>query len=411
MPDGSNMILGAVNTATTTTRLNQIGTAATDLFLVTNAGSGRHAIVGRGGSEDRSDAAVWGDGSSYSSGVVGTATYGEGVRGEALNAGVHGISSSSAGVVGEAQTYAGVEGHSQAPLGTGGGPGQTRFGEGAGVRGIGGNTGVEGFTGGGAGVWGRSISGVGVRGVSESDVGVFGTSQSYAGVVAVSESRWFGAFAQAWNGTGVVAVGRRGLYAEGRPAGQFVGDVVVDGNLIVTGWKAAAIEQPDGSRRILHALECPEAAFEDFGRARLRKGRAKVALDPMFASAVETDGYHVFVTPEGECAGLYVARRTRRGFEVREQGGRRSSAGFSYRVVARRLDVPAPRFRRTALPPPLAIPARELPSRLPRKARRAAVPVADLGPLMARAWAQTRSAPRSPRVARPRRSRKRGSSD
>jgi hypothetical protein len=409
MPNGSNMILGKSNTASVTTSLDQTGKTSTDIFVTTNSGYGLsqgwggHAIVGRGGSEDRKDAAVWGDGTSYSGGVRGTATYGSGVHGEAMNVGVEGISSGSAGVSGEAQTYSGVAGYSRAPFGTGGEPGQTRFGEGSGVRGIGGNTGVEGFTGRGAGVWGGALSGVGVRGVSQSDTGVFGTSQGFAGVAAISDSRWFGAYAQAWNGTGLVAAGRRGLYAEGRPAAQFVGDVFVSGNLFVTGWKGAVIPQRDGSRRILHALESPEPRFEDFGRARLRRGRAQVRLDRTFALAVRTDDYHVFITVEGESQGLFVARRTRRGFEVREQGGGRSSVGFSYRVVAKRRDVPASRFARAAVPAPVTVAARDLPPKLRGKTRATTIPVADLGPLMAQAWAQTATPARAPRAVKPRR--------
>ena len=214
---------------------------------------------------------------------------------------------------------------------------------------------------------GRRPSGVGVRGVSESDTGVFGTSHGFAGVAAISDSRWCGAYAQAWNGTGLVAAGKRGLYAEGRPAGQFVGDVIVSGNLIVTGWKAAAITHRDGSRRLLHALESPDARFEDFGRARLRDGRAQVQLDPTFASVVRTDDYHVFITAEGESAGLYIARRTRRGFEVREQGGGQSSVDFSYRIVAKRRDVPAGRFARATVAPPLVLAVKDLPPKLKKK--------------------------------------------
>ena len=302
------------------------------MLVVTNKGYGAsqglggYAIVGRGGSESRKDAAVWGDGTSYSGGLRGTATYGDAIHGEAMSVGVEGVSSLSAGVSGEASEFIPVSMDiPRRPTERAASPGQTRFGEGSGVRGIGGNTGVEGFTGRGVGVWGGALSGVGVRGVSENDTGVLGTSHGIAGVAAISDSRWFGAYAQAWNGTGLVAAGKRDSMSEGRPAGQFVGDVIVSGNLIVTGWKAAAITHRDGSRRLLHALESPDARFEDFGRARLRDGRAKVQLDPTFASVVRTDDYHVFITAEGECAGLYIARRTRRGFEVREQGGGREA--------------------------------------------------------------------------------------
>jgi hypothetical protein len=409
MPNGSNMILGKNNTASATTQLDQTGTAATDIFVVSNSGYGQsqgwggHAIVGRGGSEDRSDAAVWGDGTSYSAGVRGTATYGEGVHGQAKNAGVHGASSDSAGVWGEGQIYAGVEGESHAPFGTGGGPGEIRFGEGTGVRGLGGNVGVEAYTGDGAGVWARSFGGVGVRGVSRSDAGLFGSSDAFAGVAAVSNSRWFGAYAQAWNGTGLVAAGRRGLWAEGHPAAQLVGDVIVNGNLIVTGWKAAAIPQRDGTRRLLHALESPDARFEDFGRARLRHGRARVRLDPAFASAIQRSDYHVFLSAEGECETLFVARRTSHGFEVREQGGGRSGARFSYRVVGKRRDVSGRRFARAVLPAPPVLPARDLPPRLRRKTRAGSVTPADLGRLMAQAWASGTSRPATPRAVKTRR--------
>ena len=250
------------------------------------------------------------------------------------------------------------------------------------------------------GVWGGALS-RGVRGVSEGDTGVLGTSHGFAGVAAISDSRWFGAYAQAWNGTGLVAAGKRGLYAEGRPAGQFVGDVIVSGNLVVTGWKAAAITHRDGSRRLLHALESPDARFEDFGRARLRDGRAKVQLDPTFASVVRTDDYHVFITAEGESAGLYIARRTRRGFEVREQGRGRSSVDFSYRIVAKRRDVPAGRFARATVAPPLALAVKDLPPKLKKKQNRArALPLAELGPLMAGTWTPTSERSRIRRPAK-----------
>src|SRR6185436_12268879 len=120
---------------------------------------------------------------------------------------------------------------------------------------------------------------------------------------------------------------------------------------------------------LLHVLESPEPRFEDFGRARLRRGRVRVPLDRMFASAVRTDTYHVFLTAEGACDGLYVARRTRRAFEVREQGGGRSGVVFSYRIVGERKDGSPGRFARTAIPAPLALSSEVLPARLRRQSR------------------------------------------
>jgi hypothetical protein len=46
--------------------------------------------------------------------------------------------------------------------------------------------------------------------------------------------------------------------------------------------------------------------------------------------------YHVFLTPKGDCKGLYVANETAGGFEVHELGGGSSSIAFDYRIVAKR---------------------------------------------------------------------------
>jgi hypothetical protein len=97
-------------------------------------------------------------------------------------------------------------------------------------------------------------------------------------------------------------------------------------------------------------MESPESWFEDFGRGRLSGGRAEVQLDPDFAALVRTDDFHVFLTAEGETAGLYVAERSETGFEVREQRGGAGEVAFSYRVVARRRDADAGRLATFELP-------------------------------------------------------------
>ncbi len=61
-------------------------------------------------------------------------------------------------------------------------------------------------------------------------------------------------------------------------------------------------------KRELYAVESPENWFEDFGGAELIQGRAIVKLDPVFAETVSTEvEYHVFLTPKGDCQGLYCA--------------------------------------------------------------------------------------------------------
>jgi len=114
---------------------------------------------------------------------------------------------------------------------------------------------------------------------------------------------------------------------------------------------------PDGSARVLHCMESPEHWFEDFGTAKLKRGRAVVRLDADFAKVIKRGEYRVFPTPEGDCRGLFVYRKSAASFEVRELTGGRSSIAFSYRIVGRRKDIT--RHRRfakidTPLPAPSA---------------------------------------------------------
>ena len=75
--------------------------------------------------------------------------------------------------------------------------------------------------------------------------------------------------------------------------------------------------------------------MEDFGEAQLVNGQAQVSLEPAFASTIDRHrSYLVFVTPEGDCHGLYVANKSANGFAVRELMSGRSSVAFEYRIVA-----------------------------------------------------------------------------
>jgi hypothetical protein len=126
---------------------------------------------------------------------------------------------------------------------------------------------------------------------------------------------------------------------------------LVQGDFILTGGtKSAAVPHPDGSHRLLYCMESPECWFEDFGAARLRRGRARVKLNGDFAAAVRTGSYMVFLTVEGDSCGLYVSRKDKTGFEVRESQDGASSVKFSYRVVAKRKDVDAQRMPKVKLP-------------------------------------------------------------
>ena len=86
--------------------------------------------------------------------------------------------------------------------------------------------------------------------------------------------------------------------------------------------------------------------MEDFGEAQLVDGRAVVHLEPRFASTTIDGNYRylVFLTPQGDTTGLYVAQKTADAFLVREHNEtphlrerRTANVIFDYRIVARAL--------------------------------------------------------------------------
>jgi hypothetical protein len=190
--------------------------------------------------------------------------------------------------------------------------GRSRYG-----KGVYGETRADGTTG-DAGVYGRSINDApGVRGSSTGD-----STNSYGGYFT-SENR-------------------RGLYATGDPGGGWydayfagpVGIYVVD-DIAKGGVCSAAVEAGDDGVRKLYSIESPNVWFEDFGQGQLAGGQATVAIEPLFLSTINTEvPYHVFVTPLGDCNGLYVTNKTTTSFEVRELGGGSADVAFDYRIVA-----------------------------------------------------------------------------
>ena len=181
-----------------------------------------------------------------------------------------------------------------------------------------------------AGVVGSSTSGAGY--------GVYGTNLATTGlgygVYGVSSSS---------NGVGVYGSSNTGVYGFSTSTGAGVlgqGDsfgVYSNGNFAASGTKSAVAVLPDGRAVLLYSVESPENWYEDFGSGQLQNGVASIELDPTFAQTVSPEaGYHVFVTPNGDCEGLYVAQKTGTGFEVRELRGGKSSVAFDYRIVAKR---------------------------------------------------------------------------
>jgi len=115
------------------------------------------------------------------------------------------------------------------------------------------------------------------------------------------------------------------------------GNLHCTGDLTADGAKPAVINI-QGEDRYLYAIESPEVWFEDFGSAQLESGEAWISIETLFAETINLNKeYHVFLTPLGDCAGLYIAEKTPTGFLVKELGGGTSSIGFDYRITAKRL--------------------------------------------------------------------------
>jgi hypothetical protein len=169
-----------------------------------------------------------------------------------------------------------------------------------------------------AGVVGTAGERPGLIGTSNALMGIYGFSSGNAGIVGETAN-------------------------PNSFAGFFQGNVIVTGNLAVMGTKSAAVPFPDGTQRALYCMESPELWFEDFGTAKLKAGRTVIKLDADFAKVIKRGDYRVFLTPEGDCRGLYVQRKGAASFKVCELAGGKSNVTFSYRIVGRRKDIRAHR--------------------------------------------------------------------
>jgi len=214
-----------------------------------------------------------------------------------------------------------------------------------------------------AGVSGGSTSGTGVFGISSDGNGVYGEGDGLsgaggAGVYAFGQNGATGVYATT-NGLGsaVVGLNNTDYYLNGQPTALFLNSGPTNqalpialeagtgtqvcqlyyGNLACTGSKSAMVPLPDNRWVRLYAMESPQNWFEDFGTGTLSHGIASVQLEATFRDTVtSSEDYHVFLTPRGECEGLYVANMTAGGFEVRELHHGTANVAFDYRIVVLR---------------------------------------------------------------------------
>jgi hypothetical protein len=288
-------------------------------------------------------------GASFSS--AGTGVSGEALNTSGVNFGVQGTTESetkgSAGVFGQATAptgnTVGVKGNSLSPGGAGvfglaSSESGANFGVSGSTRSIGGvgvYAGGDGQSREGAMVHNRPLGAWGDTGATGGAIAVLGTADDGIGMVAANNSlsgyATLGALSnESFNAHFQVFV------VQNIP---FKGICVIDasGNLGCNGTVSTAVTMADGHKAALYAVEAPENWFEDAGSGKLSNGMATVSLDLAFAETVNAAiEYHVFLTPQGECEGLYVGKKTPQGFEVHELHHGHSDVSFDYRIIAHR---------------------------------------------------------------------------
>lgn len=162
-----------------------------------------------------------------------------------------------------------------------------------------------------------------------------------AGVVGTADEAPAAFFKNTSGGTTVIAIAAGATGSPFAAANDVTGaQCYIDSqaNFFCSGSKNAIVPISNGQRKVaLSAIESPKNWFEDVGSDHLVGGAAVVNLDPDFIDTVNTAmEYNVFLTPYGDCKGLFVTNRTANSFEVHELGGGSSSISFGYRIMALR---------------------------------------------------------------------------
>jgi hypothetical protein len=304
--------------------------------------------------------------SGTEAGVVGqtSSPQGSGVLGQSSNVGVHGISAGAsatgardgdAGIWGDTggaagDGYYGVLGTADKNSGGGffnSGPYPTvyasNYGTGNGVEGHSSGASEEGTA------WGQHAGVWGDTGYSGSPDFPPDWNTGYAGVLGTADNNPGGEFFSNGNFPALSAEqddldmsypGPSAIFlavAGGPDSGIFCTIDTTASFYCVNGADAIVVNSGTG-KVALNSVLSTEHWFEDAGSGQLSNGSARIELDPTFARTVNTGvEYHVFLTPKGDCKGLYVTNETATGFDVHELGGGSSSIAFDYRITAKRL--------------------------------------------------------------------------
>lgn len=315
------------------------------LFNSTGPSNAKSGVVGVDGSAS----------SGFNAGVTGTSKNGTGVSGSGGGIGVIGKSTNGTGAAGVSKNGYGVSGSSQKSNGVVGisnGTGSTF----AGVLGVNNstNTAVEALGSGGPLFIGHGSGGSDVFKVDDAgDVLIShefasGLDQNTAfGVEGMGNSIGVVGIGGTSNAAGVAstAVGGGAMYVATNASNTRTLLADDSGNLTITGLIFTAggcstgcvkNQREPGMRVVSYSPHEAAPTMEDVGEGQLVDGRTYVALDPSFANVIDPpSSYFVFITPEGDNRGLYVADKTLHGFSVRESQGGHSTLPFSYRIVAK----------------------------------------------------------------------------
>jgi hypothetical protein len=283
----------------------------------------------------------------YGNGVLGTATSGFGVLGKSNNIGVSGTG--GIGVLGNGQSI-GVEGagyNGVVAIGTGSGPALniTASGTGGGLI-AGSNGSATVFTVDDLG--GAYFDGlVNIRALNVSGTLNSGNEQTGQLIATANEIPIVAEITQSSGHPGIESLAMATpvhLFGGFDTNGNAVFDVDDSGNEHIAGQlttggpcRTGCIAGGAVARRVIsYTPRESQPTMEDFGTAQLTGGRAHVALDAAFANVIDNDSnYLVFLTPEGNCKGLFYTHKTSSGFDVEELEGGSSSVAFDYRIVAK----------------------------------------------------------------------------
>jgi hypothetical protein len=109
--------------------------------------------------------------------------------------------------------------------------------------------------------------------------------------------------------------------------------------IIGTGTVNTIVKSTQGELLTLTCPEAPVAVFQDFGTGQLANGFAHITIDPDLAININVSEEHplrVYITPEGDCNGVFVTNKSANGFDVVELRGGQSNVNFSWQIVATR---------------------------------------------------------------------------